>query len=1114
MSCIFNIKTDFLPDVTPGGEWELVGFSLTEGGAYGAGGSWPWTASALEDPQVDFDSIIQGYYKLNYFIGGTCGGSQEIIIPVVGKGDAGNTNTLDLCATSAPINITDELGTVFDGGVLEPGFVYSGTGEASAGFNLPNPNTPIGATFDPSLVTAGNYVVTLNITPQSPPGYSLANCCPPTSAALVINVAEGGIVISIDASCNISLVSTDGCSEATFELYKSTNSGASYTATGITSLPYQAQEAALWKWVGTDCDCGTADSNIVDSVNCCEESEITINFDPEFCSVGLFGSAGCSIGTWDGSYQWYRSCDNGQTWVHQPVHDDNDFIIVADDCQWQLIGLCTNGCKSFSNIVTATCGGSCTGNIAGAQLPCVYRAASGLFCDGGPLKLIKVGTGVVATEILSVGNTYPIDFPITSDGDYYASLDCGDGCPDRVGPTFTYAGCGEGGNPCDSVITPSLISCVLSVSVTNCPGAIYTFINPSGGTVYSGPNNAINVNEDGDWTILVDGCDDCTQLSEVFNVAGCGSEECNCMATISEEPCGMFTLSPQACDGYAIQWQFSNNSGASWSNVGAGGLTYNAAQNGRYRATLSKESCLDVITNEVDISCISAGCDCAPSISIDVDDCNIDWSTVGCVGFTATMQRLDGGNWVDVQVSPASPYIPLVNGTYRLKLEKAGCNTIYSDPVEVNCVGGFCQVAIDSMVINPADCSQVTINWSGAGGSSVTVQWAKATANTSSCVSASGWEVIGGGIATGASGDGTGYSTITLDPGNCDTCIRAIVDASGEGCGLDDSKIFVPCCCTDEPSITQAPEMASYEIRVYDDLDIIDKYNEHAVTGSSAPRITGSAKVTRNGIVIESNPFDLHLTSIDLRRLVQAKNSDPDYEVGAFVISVRFARADDDTIFDIPLSPSTAIFSGAGGTTSAAGLTYNGNGQDLVDAIVIAINNYLGALSLYSDFVVSFGSNGISIATSCKHEATDNYAGIKGSDPLFVWEQNGGAEYETTNISGNNSGASNVFVSSAPPCGSISTKLNIAPGNLSTDDSSHNFVSVELPNPTADYNNSGQTPGRTCSEYTLTVENYCIGATFLWSTLETGDSINVQPGDYSVVITCPDGCEYMLNITV
>jgi hypothetical protein len=420
------------------------------------------------------------------------------------------------------------------------------------------------------------------------------------------------------------------------------------------------------------------------------------------------------------------------------------------------------------------------------------------------------------------------------------------------------------------------------------------------------------------------------------------------------------------------------------------------------------------------------------------------------------------------------------------------------------------------MFIDGADCAIVRVNYSGAGGTNVTAQWTKATVNGSDCNTASGWAALDGGSPSGGGQniDGTGDFWTTLSNLDCDTCIRVIIDATGEGCGIVEAKLFVPCCCNDTPSISESGTNATYEIKIYDDLEVVDKYNESAVVDSSAPRVTGFIKVLRDGIEVESTPFDEHLTTINVRRNIQANNSDPDYNVGAFVVSVKFGRSSNNTTFDIPLAPNTAVLSGVGGTTTPAALTYTGVNQDLMDAITIAINNYLGTLSLYTNVTVTFGPNGINIATDCRHNATDNYCGIQDGDEEFIWEQDNGVQYVTTAAGGNNSGASVQFNSNAAPCGILSTRLTVLAFNISISNSSHDLVAVTNANPDVIYDNVNLTPIRVCAEHILTVINACVGATYLWSTGAVTDSITVPAGSYSVQVTCPDGCVYNLNIDV
>ena len=349
MGCILNLHDSFAGGATTGGQWELLGFSLNESGPYQTGGNWPWSTNPNYNPSVDFSNIIQGFYKFNYFSPGACGGLQEIIIPVVGGGDAGTTTSISICTTDLPINIASELGATFDGGVLQPGFMFEGNGIASAGYIEGSTDTPMDDQFDPSLVVPGSYIFILDIMPMAPAGYSLPPCCNPTTAILIVDVTESELVIGIDDNCQINLITEKGCEGATFSLWKSVGGGP-YVDTGITELPYQTSENADWKWIGTGCNCGTVESNIINSDGCCINGSLTMYFDPGFCAFFLIGGLGCTGGT----FKWYRQCATDDPWVHQPQHDNALFIFTNDDCCYQVVRECTNGCIYRSNIDCAS----------------------------------------------------------------------------------------------------------------------------------------------------------------------------------------------------------------------------------------------------------------------------------------------------------------------------------------------------------------------------------------------------------------------------------------------------------------------------------------------------------------------------------------------------------------------------------------------------------------------------------------------------------------------------------------------------------------------------------------------------------------------------------------
>ena len=142
-------------------------------------------------------------------------------------------------------------------------------------------------------------------------------------------------------------------------------------------------------------------------------------------------------------------------------------------------------------IVLPVVPGGCNGALSAGQLPCVYRVAGGVFCEGGTLKLRKNGI-VVATQNMT--GSFPFDFPITSDGSYHVTLDCDDGCPEYIGPVFSFTGCGTS---CNSVLSTSVVGCTITASVTNCPSPTYTFIRPDTTVAYTGPNNSFVADQDG-----------------------------------------------------------------------------------------------------------------------------------------------------------------------------------------------------------------------------------------------------------------------------------------------------------------------------------------------------------------------------------------------------------------------------------------------------------------------------------------------------------------------------------------------------------------------------------------------------------------------------------------
>lgn len=167
-------------------------------GTPGAGGTTPPSVGGSDNPSINFDGYISGYYFFTYSKPDPCGGSVQIVVPVVGTGDAGETATIQLCTTDAPINLWTQIGANIPASSnnLPPVAEWSGSGVGSAGYdNNSTASDPTDDVFDPSAVTPGTYVFTMTISPDPPDGYSLdgsGDCpdCQPTQATLTIEVVN------------------------------------------------------------------------------------------------------------------------------------------------------------------------------------------------------------------------------------------------------------------------------------------------------------------------------------------------------------------------------------------------------------------------------------------------------------------------------------------------------------------------------------------------------------------------------------------------------------------------------------------------------------------------------------------------------------------------------------------------------------------------------------------------------------------------------------------------------------------------------------------------------------------------------------------------------------
>lgn len=798
MNCILDIFDTFLTGTTEGGQWELVGYSLTVNGPYGAGGNWPWSTNVNDHVNVDFTNVIQGYYRLNYFMPGDCGGQVTVTIPVVGGGLAGTSTTITLCADSSTINIADELGATFDQGILQAAFQLTGTGVSSAGYTAGAGDTPLDDTFDPSAVSLGTYVFTLVITPQTPIGYNLDGCdqCQQTTATLTVVVAESTIAISLD-ECWLYVDSVTGCSSGTLELERW--NGSNWIGIIGASFPYQVDQDTDWRVRGINCDCSTAVSNTVTSSGCCVNTPALVI---QQSGCFLFRSSGtpCTGGT----YLWWKSCDNGQTWQDLPFFGDTDSINTNDDCWYQLIRNCPNGCEQRSNILMVTgCAASCNGSLQAVANGCNLQINSGVNCGStGTFTLQQDVNGNWVNVATAAYGGYPQSFPITENGTYRAILDCdGDSCPPFSSSSVVFTGCESSG--CNSVLSVSVNECTITATVTNCPSAFFVF-KRLGNTVQSGPSNVYNALNNGLHTVEVYNCPDCDVL-----IANASVETCNtgCGSGISASADGC-TITATATNCPSPTYVFKQGTTTLQSGPSN---TYVHPTEETVNITVQAIGCPGCSTIETTIQINCVFCNCTTGITN--TNCELFANDSNCSGYSAQWRYFNSGTSQWVVKGTGASIVPDANGLWERRLSKAGCPDVVAQ-INVDCLT-TCPLTFLSGEVDAQDCNQILFTYQGATADNVTLILNYNQVGTT-CGNAGGWSTFSAGAGSSFNflPNGTGSGTIVVPSSLYGKCIRLIlIDNDASGCPAAEERVFFPECCDATPSI-QVTGCAPYTLSV------------------------------------------------------------------------------------------------------------------------------------------------------------------------------------------------------------------------------------------------------------------------------------------------------------
>lgn len=199
--CTKNLRTDFLIGADTGGVWSWIGYAATIGGSYSTlNGTNPGVLIG-DNPAVDFNNFIVGFYKFRYARPSsiTCGFPVEFIIPVQQQPNAGINGTVTDCTGS--YNIIDLFSKL--GGSPQQGGIWSiisGSPPASS-YDL-----SAGIFVIDENVTTGTYVFKYTINEPTPPAGYTNNCsdCAASESTVTITInqsANAGTALN-KSNCN------------------------------------------------------------------------------------------------------------------------------------------------------------------------------------------------------------------------------------------------------------------------------------------------------------------------------------------------------------------------------------------------------------------------------------------------------------------------------------------------------------------------------------------------------------------------------------------------------------------------------------------------------------------------------------------------------------------------------------------------------------------------------------------------------------------------------------------------------------------------------------------------------------------------------------------------
>lgn len=779
-------------------------------------------------------------------------------------------------------------------------------------------------------------------------------------------------------------------------------------------------------------------------------------------------------------------------------------------------------------------------------------------CENPQYEWIDPCGSIVSTSaVLSSGG--PQGNQITVCGIYTAKLVSCNGCTE-CSKTTTYnitANGGGGGlnccggscgcTSCTANITggPVNLFCgsTANYTATSCTGSTLSWEAKIGATTIStgsGTTFSFTPSTNGTYDITLTIIDDCgitTTDNWTTTVSGCSSSCQNCTSssiTPNNTPsCNQSTTFSISC---------SNTSSFTWSITGGGGtpsgnsLTFTPTTNGTYTVTVNFiDECGNNITKDYSFTisdCITCA-PCTPS-NITVNNtpsCNqSSIFTVTCGGITAINWSITGGGG-----TPSGnnfTYTPTSNGSYTVtatfpdgcggsiiktyNFTIAGCSSCDCTPT-LTFNSSNCVLDLDMNGPNCAAYNTFTLlKWgnNGCGGGNTAYQSGSTTSFP----------------MTTAVSDDTGFELVIFS----NTC-----SPKSSGC-----EVTFGCGCNDNPIISNSAINCTNTLYLeHVNHGYSNKKNTSIESNSSSSTV--NLKYRRRVVEIcGTDTIDLInqvLTSEDLEAYNGISFGDATGASSpAYIDGIEITNYNNNSQLQIDLYPiASTHLSGVAGSITPGQLDYRNSNATWATAmknqIINALDNLYGlSIGIHYDLNTFSSINGSTkqVAIYWKYKKQSNWYSFSNditanSFKVFRSSLNGwqnGKIWQMYFEGVLSEPFNNTYSQS---CGNLTSTIDVFQNNSGymsfvnlydyTNDQIIGFTGNDI-NETNTFVQAAFDDiidSQVCQYTELTINNECLGASYLWSTGETTKSIKTNiTGTITCQVTCPDGCVYNRSITI